>query len=692
MQQSLPIHLTETHVILAAKTMVILATVIALFSQDLAILFNGALFSEITNYLFAVPFFFAYLIYRKRRMLRAVIPLENKDQLEETRHLPMLVGILLSVSSILLYWYGSHTFTPLEYHMLALPIFAAGLCLILFNQQTLRQLAFPIAFLAFLIPPPTEILYTVGSTLSVMSSNASNAIVNAFGISSAIVSEYGNPTIVIIRPNGTILPFTVDIACSGIYSLISFLIFVAFVAYIVRDKLWKKLALALLGIPLIYMLNIARITTILLIGYYYSNEIALEIFHLLGGWILVFLGTLALLLISGKIFKTRIFSNLKEECSVCISENSSHQSFCHACGRILKPANIAFHKSDVLKTGAIIIAVVLLMTIQVPVFALTKAYPIVVTDTPSGQMVSTSILPSIANYSLSFENRNVEFEAAYHEDMALVYLYSPKNTSMEPVWVSIEMAPDQSALHRWETCLITWPISQGQQPQATEIELKDIQLTSNPPIVGRYFVFNYTLARALKTQAVLYWYESSIFMVNLTSKQEQVKMSLIAYPENMQELPNIENQLLTVATRIIDYWAPIKTWSQIAMLISENAANITIVANILVIAIIILYLLETRDQKRANSVAFQKLSEPNKQIIDAVRKTERNSMPTLASISSISKETSQSKLLETLSELEKTGLVKRLIASRDDEPTQIWKTQIMWDQDKSHIKFNEPRI
>lgn len=42
---------------------------------------------------------------------------------------------------MLLYWHGSYTFTPLEYHILTLPIFAAGLTLILFNPQTLRQVA-----------------------------------------------------------------------------------------------------------------------------------------------------------------------------------------------------------------------------------------------------------------------------------------------------------------------------------------------------------------------------------------------------------------------------------------------------------------------------------------------------------------------------------------------------------------------
>ena len=70
--------------------------------------------------------------------------------------------------------------------MLTLPVLVAGLTLILFNGQTLRQLAFPIAFLFFLTPPPTEILYSVGSTLSDLSAHASNALVNAFGMASAI--------------------------------------------------------------------------------------------------------------------------------------------------------------------------------------------------------------------------------------------------------------------------------------------------------------------------------------------------------------------------------------------------------------------------------------------------------------------------------------------------------------------------
>ncbi len=70
-----------------------------------------------------------------------------------------LLQISLCAVAILVYWYGSYTFIPLEYHMFTLPFLTAGLTLLLFNFQTLKQLLFPIAFLTFLAPPPVEILY-----------------------------------------------------------------------------------------------------------------------------------------------------------------------------------------------------------------------------------------------------------------------------------------------------------------------------------------------------------------------------------------------------------------------------------------------------------------------------------------------------------------------------------------------------
>ena len=132
---------------LGLKVATIIVSTLAIFNQDLTIIANNALQSEVTSYLLTIPFLFIYLIYRKRKMLRQVMPMENKDQPKKTKHVPTIMGIILSTTAILLYWHGSYTFTPLEYHIFALPIFTAGLILLLFNPQTLRQLAFPITFL-----------------------------------------------------------------------------------------------------------------------------------------------------------------------------------------------------------------------------------------------------------------------------------------------------------------------------------------------------------------------------------------------------------------------------------------------------------------------------------------------------------------------------------------------------------------
>ena len=187
------------------------------------------------------------------------------------KNFTLFIGILLFAIAVLVYWFGSYTFTPLEYHMLTLPILTSGIILILFNGQTLKQLAFPIVFLFFLTPPPSDILYSVGSTLSDLSAYASNALANTFGMASTITAQYGSPIITLVRPDHTIMNFSLDVACSGVYSLIGFAIFAVFIAYITRGKLWTKVGILLLGVPLIIALNIIRITTILGIGYNFGD-------------------------------------------------------------------------------------------------------------------------------------------------------------------------------------------------------------------------------------------------------------------------------------------------------------------------------------------------------------------------------------------------------------------------------------
>lgn len=121
--------------------------------------------------------------------------------------------------------------------------------------------------------------------MSVFSSEVSSNIINLFGIPTTLTNDYGNPVIAITGHDGAPMQFMVDVACSGIYSLIGFLILAILIAYAIRDKPWKKIALILTGIPIIYLFNVIRITIILPIGYFFGLNLALQVFHLLGGWV-----------------------------------------------------------------------------------------------------------------------------------------------------------------------------------------------------------------------------------------------------------------------------------------------------------------------------------------------------------------------------------------------------------------------
>ena len=318
--------------------------------------------------------------------------------------------------------------------------------------------------------------------------------------------------------------FSVDVACSGVYSLVGFLIFAVFIAYISRGKLWSKPIILLLGIPLIIVLNIIRITTILAIGNAYGDQLALQVFHALGATVLMFIGTLILLVTTEKFIKK---PNPQQPCPTCNPLPADTIEFCPTCGKIGKLPKTRLSRADIAKIASIGIIIALLLSIQAPVFALTEGPAQILIQTPSGLQPDTKILPlpNIDGYNLSYVYRDTSFEQLSGEDASLVYAYGSTEPNKPTIWVAVELAQTTGPLHRWETCLINYPISQGLQPKVTQLDLTDIQTQANPPIVGRYFAFQYRSTN--QTQVVLYWYETATFNVNNQTQQKQVKISLV---------------------------------------------------------------------------------------------------------------------------------------------------------------------
>jgi len=668
---------------LILKAITALAAILAVYHQDLQLILFDALQNEATNQaLLALPIF-GFLIYRKRKMIRAVTSFEETNQqtsiLQRMGRSSTLIGILLSTASIIFYWYGSYTFMPLEYHILTLPIFAAGLVLVFFNLETLRQIIFPILFLFFLTPIPEELLFKLSSALSTTSSLVSSAVANLLGANSVVSTSGINPTIIVTRPDNSILGFSLDTACSGVYPLIAFVMFAFFTAYIIRDKPWKKAVIFLLGIPLMYLLNVIRITIVLLFGYHYGEQLALQTFHLFGGLALTIIGTALLLTVAEGIFKIQMFSRgqTAQPCTECQAPSNWQESFCHNCGRLLQYPRIGLRRINLAKMFAVLAAVSFLIWIQAPVFAVTQGPAKLIIQTPTGEQGNTQILPQIEGYNLSFIFRDKDFENVSHQDASLIYLYNPQDRTKENVWASIEVAQTRSSLHRWEVCEIIWPTTHGREPNVEQLDLRDVQILENPPIVARGFAFQYKDSN--DTQVVLYWFETSTLMMNDTLEQKQVKISLISYPPSPQEIEETENNLRNFAMAIAGYWQPTKTWTQIALMISKNGLALSSISATLVVCMILLSALDVVRRRKAITRTYSKLPDEDRQIVDAVHKTEKKSMATMQKIAATYSSTPPDlkTFNERLDRAEEAGVIRRQIISKYDEPMQTWKSNII---------------
>lgn len=332
------------------------------------------------------------------------------------------------------------------------------------------------------------------------------------------------------------------------------------------------------------------------------------------------------------------------------------------------------------KIVALIIITSLIITISVPVFALTKGPPGLLVQSPGGeQVVSTRILPEMPNYTLQFVYRDQRFEDIAKLERALAYAYYLTDGSGKTIWVSLEIGSSRATWHSWEACVITWPQIHG-RPYAIQLDLREVQLMQNPPLIGKFFAFQDK--KSHQTQVVLYWYEGALFNTGSGSVQKYAKISLIVYHENPEGIPETEDLLLPFGKAIVNYWQPIKTWGPITLVLSYNAPIYVATTTALLITILTFLMIKNYQRKKANLEAYKKLSETDQKIIEAVYSKQKNK-PTISEIATFYKRRTQKHIeLETLidkvNRAKEIGMLKQEITSRQDEPVLTWKAEILF--------------
>jgi exosortase len=167
----------------------------------------------------------------------------------------------------------------------------AGTVLFTAGSDALRILAFPIAFLFLMVPPPAIIFNQIAFPLQLLASRFGEATLQALSIP---VLREGN---VITLANTSL---EVAEACSGIRSLISLLTLGIVYGYFVDRRISVRTMIALSTIPIAIVANGIRVAGTGVAAHYFGTEAAEGFFHTFSGWI-VFIVAFALVYLAATI-------------------------------------------------------------------------------------------------------------------------------------------------------------------------------------------------------------------------------------------------------------------------------------------------------------------------------------------------------------------------------------------------------
>jgi exosortase/archaeosortase family protein len=648
---------------------------------------SDALASDYFNYVLLIPFISLYLIYRKRRMLAAVLPLHDDAG---RGYLNQTIGISSMLVSLIIYLLGSLTSYPLEYHLIALEILIGATVLLLFNRQTLRILALPVLLITAALPSLTQFGLSIWLGLSWLSGYTSYHIAAATGVSVSFTTVSDVPALVVLTRAGEALTFVVGVASSGTYSLMGFSFFAFIVAYIAKGPISRRVLLFALGFPLLLVINVLRITLIVGAAYLWG-DFAESIFHLTSGLFLVAGLTLLLLVVGERFFKLDYFGPVgkNEQCDLCDKEKSLGHNFCVNCGRFLCGVRRALTRHELASIAVISLVVIIFLSSLAPAVATTNTPGLVDLRslTPQGAL---TFLPKIPRWNLTYLGQDQTSEQALQEDAALLYSYTQINqtgnlTLAQSIYVAVLVSP---TIHTPEGSLVQWPQMFGRKGATVFVD-QDEQILANPPVIWRYFVYQRPTSNL--TEALLYWKARSLFNFGSYSDFRNVQIQLWDYTFSLADTGMIKNMsdyqgafqaYLFFATHIANFWAPQKTTALLQQGIKQYYVPLSGLVIVPSVGVAGMAWVKRRKGARVNKYLATKLGSPNdRRLLEAVSLSTSDGIPTLENIRHrynvpTNANLSFSECLSALTYAERLGLIKERIVDVDGEPRMIWRNAI----------------
>jgi exosortase len=234
---------------------------------------------------FFVPLISGFVIWRRRRDLAALAPDGS------WRGLPVL---LAGVGALVLGDIGAETFLMRT----SLIVILAGLVLWHLGPAVLRVLAFPLAFLLFMVPVPAIVFYAMTARLQNVAAESGASVLDLLGV--PILLD-GN----VIHLSRITLGVTE--ACSGIRSLLTLTFLGVAWAYLMLPRLWMRAVLVASVLPITIAANAGRVVLTGLIGRRFGVEYAEGFFHFTSSWLIFVFALGCLLGVHGVIQAVDVF-------------------------------------------------------------------------------------------------------------------------------------------------------------------------------------------------------------------------------------------------------------------------------------------------------------------------------------------------------------------------------------------------
>jgi len=547
------------------KLIIIVIGAIAIFYPDLYTIGSEALASDYFNYVLVLPFLIFFLIYRKRRMLSAMITQRDDNG---RGYVNLTIGISALAISLVFYLYGTFTSDPLDYHLIAFQIFLGASVLMLFNRQTLKFLAFPILLITAALPAVVQFGLGWWQDFSYASATYAYDVLATVHFPVVLGTVIDVPAIQLTRANGDVMSFILGVASSGIYSVVGFSVFAAFVAFIARGPVWKKVFLFALGFPLLLVINIFRVDILVLAAYYWG-VVAFDIFHATTGIVLVFIVTFVLLVLGERAFHLRFFDirTTSKYCSYCQQEWKNGKSFCTNCGKFLRICKVNLSRRDLIPIVALLLITIIFLSSLVPAVVTANSPTTVNLDSITHQNV-LSFLPNIPQWNLSFVYRDTVVEEVLDQDAALIYTYTSTNAPLNPdsgppqFMVTVQIS---AGIHTPEDSIIVAPSFAGLSKN-TIYKDQDAQILSNPVLVGKYFA--YQPFNTTYTQTVLYWNIGAAFNIGNYYDFRNVQIGIWSVTQDLasqgviksaSDLQAAESAAMSIAVHVANYWEPLSS-------------------------------------------------------------------------------------------------------------------------------------